>query len=126
MSDVQSIPQDVSDFIQRHIDSVAQLEALLLLRRSPDERWDAGKMARRIYTNEADAAQLLTRLAADGFLGLQNDLYYYDCKSPSVHATIDRLIETYARLLIPITNLIHSKPRRIREFADAFRLRKDP
>jgi hypothetical protein len=38
---------------------------------------------------------------------------------------IARLADVYARHLIPVTNLIHSKPRRIREFADAFKLRKD-
>jgi hypothetical protein len=31
----------------------------------------------------------------------------------------------YAANLIPVTNLIHAKPSRIREFADAFKLRKD-
>jgi hypothetical protein len=38
---------------------------------------------------------------------------------------IDRLAESYAKQLIPITNLIHGKPRRIRQFADAFKFRKD-
>ena len=38
---------------------------------------------------------------------------------------VARLSEVYRRHLIPITNLIHSKPRRIREFAEAFKLRKD-
>jgi hypothetical protein len=36
---------------------------------------------------------------------------------------VDRLADAYARHLIPITNLIHDKQRRIREFADAFRIR---
>lgn len=31
------IPVDLRDFILRHIDSVSQLEALLLLRAKPDE-----------------------------------------------------------------------------------------
>ena len=35
------------------------------------------------------------------------------------------LAEHYKRHLIPITNLIHAKPRRIRQFADAFKLKKD-
>ena len=38
---------------------------------------------------------------------------------------IDRLADSYAKQLIPITNMIHSKPRRIRQFADAFKFRKD-
>ena len=43
------VPDDLRDFILRHIDSVAQLEALLLLRASPDEDWDVGKTAKRLY-----------------------------------------------------------------------------
>jgi hypothetical protein len=33
------IPADIKNFIARHIDSVIQLEALLLLRACPDETW---------------------------------------------------------------------------------------
>jgi hypothetical protein len=38
-----------------------------------------------------------------------------------------RAVELYSRQLVPVTHLIHSKPRpaRVQEFAEAFRLRKD-
>jgi hypothetical protein len=38
---------------------------------------------------------------------------------------VERLAGSYANHLIQVTNLIHGKPRRLREFADAFKLRKD-
>jgi hypothetical protein len=38
---------------------------------------------------------------------------------------VDRLAHTYSRHLIQVTNLIHTKPRRLREFADAFKIRKE-
>jgi hypothetical protein len=39
---------------------------------------------------------------------------------------IDHVAEVYDRYLIPVTHLIHAKPRtRVHAFADAFRLRKD-
>lgn len=119
------IPADVAEFILRHIDSVAQLEALLLMKRDPAERWDVAKMASRIYTNEPEAAELLARLRDGGFLNSTDDLYWYECKSPDEHETVDRVSLTYSRHLIPVTNLIHAKPRRIRQFADAFKFRKD-
>jgi hypothetical protein len=38
----------------------------------------------------------------------------------------DLLADVYARYLVPVTNLIHAKPKsRVQEFADAFKLRKD-
>ncbi len=54
-----------------------------------------------------------------------NESYRFDTSDPERFQLVARLSEVYRRHLIPITNLIHSKPRRIREFADAFKLRKD-
>jgi hypothetical protein len=121
----EPITADVREFILRHIDSVAQLEALLLMKHNPGERWNAAKMASRIYTSESETAELLARLRADGFLSSADDFYWYECKNPDEQETVDRLSLIYSRHLIPVTNLIHAKPRRIRQFADAFKFRKD-
>jgi hypothetical protein len=119
------IPDDLREFIQRHIDSIAQLEALLLLRGSPEIGWDAAKVAARVYTSEQETAALLARLSADGFLTFENGAYRYGCQRDGQQQLVDRLAHLYARELIPITNLVHAKPRRIREFADAFKLTKE-
>jgi len=37
---------------------------------------------------------------------------------------IEQLVEVYSHHLIAVTNLVHSKPRRIGSFADAFKFRK--
>lgn len=121
----EPIPAEVQDFILRYIDSVAHLEALLLMWRDPAARWDAASMAKRIYTTELDAAELLARLTADGFIRVADDRYQYECADRSLQETVVRLAAAYSRYLIPVTNLIHSKPRRIREFAEAFKFRKD-
>jgi hypothetical protein len=119
------IPTDLGDFILRHIDSIAQIEALLLLRRNPSENWDAAKTAKRLYIGEQQAADTLARLCSEGLLNCQDGLYRYATEPVGQEHMIARLADVYARHLIPVTNLIHSKPRRIREFADAFKLRKD-
>jgi hypothetical protein len=121
----EPIPADVRDFILRHIDTVAQLEALLLMRSSAGERWDVASMAQRIYTSEAETADLLARLASDGFLTATEGFYYYDRDHAAERMLIEKLADVYSRHLIPVTNLIHAKPRRIRQFADAFKFRKD-
>jgi hypothetical protein len=119
------IPDDVREFIQKHIDSIAQLEALLLLRGSPEIGWDAAKVAARLYTSEQESAAMLARLSADGFLTVDSGIYRYACHCNGQHRLVDRLAALYARELIPVTNLVHAKPRRIREFADAFKLTKE-
>lgn len=119
------IAEDLRDFILRHIDSIAQIEALLLLRRNPHESWDAAKTAKRLYISEQQAADALTRLCSDGLLDCSEGIYRYATESSDQERMIARLADAYARHLIPVTNMIHSRPRRIREFADAFKLRKD-
>ncbi len=118
------VPDDVRDLILRHIDSVAQLEALLLLRAHSADSWVAGSIAKRLYAPEADIVRALARLCSDGFLIREQETYRYEC-SAEKRQRVDRLAEAYSRHLIPVTNLIHAKPRNIRQFSDAFKFRTD-
>lgn len=123
------IPDDVKQFILENIDSIAQLEALLLLRSSPSEEWSAQVVAKRLYVSEQETSLLLSRLNASGLIAINSgkpSLYRYHPASDDLALIVDRLAETYSKHLVPVTNLVHSKPRtRIQEFADAFKLRKD-
>ena len=53
------------------------------------------------------------------------NLYHFAGQSNEQRQMVDRLADTYSRHLIQVTNLIHTKPRRLREFADAFKIRKE-
>jgi hypothetical protein len=119
------IPDDLRDFILGYFDSIAQLEALLLLRENPSEKWTAETTAKRLYIDTRQAAAILPRLCEDGLLGGQNEVYYFECTDAGKKSMIDRLASLYARHIVPVTNIIHSKPHRIQEFADAFRIKKD-
>ena len=119
------LPDDVRDFILGHIDSVAELEALLLLRNYAEQNWTIEAVAKRLYVSEAMAAEALARLAADGLCICSDEFYRYHPSNEEQGITIGRLSEAYAHYLIPITNLVHNKPARIQKFADAFRFRKD-
>jgi hypothetical protein len=119
------IPDDLGEFILRHIDTVAELEALLLLRGNPEVEWSAGETSKRLYIDEAAAAATLERLCAAGLLGHNAGRYRYHGLPEDTARMVDRLADAYARHLVPVTNLIHRKPRQIRAFADAFRLKKD-
>lgn len=119
------IPADLRDFILRYIDSVAHLEALLLLRASPETSWEVAAVAARLYSSTEQAGEVLAQLCDEHLLVCEDGIYRYARQPPEHLAMIDRLAESYTKQLIPITNLIHSKPRRIRQFADAFKFRKD-
>jgi hypothetical protein len=118
------IPAELRDFIAKSIDSVGQLEALLLLRGNPEQAWDAAQLARRLYVNEAEAAAIFVHLVEQGFATAEGASCRYDRAGKQIQI-IDQLADAYARQLIPITNLIHAKPRGIRAFADAFKIKRD-
>jgi protein tyrosine phosphatase (PTP) superfamily phosphohydrolase (DUF442 family) len=122
------IPADVRTFLLQHIDSIAQLEALLLLRSAPTCLWSAETVAKRLYISTQEAAMVLERLAEESFVTMSQDVpntYQYQPASDELAHMVDRIAVLYAQYLIPVTNLIHAKPRnRVQEFADAFKLRK--
>jgi hypothetical protein len=122
------IPDDVARFVLDNIYSVAHLEALLLLRRDRDQEWNVAALAARLYISEDQTGELVIVLRAQGFITPTAKLpasFRYQPSSNELDAMVERLTQTYAKHLVPITNLIHSKPKpRIQEFADAFRLRK--
>jgi hypothetical protein len=123
------IPGDVEEFIRKRIDSVAQLEALLLTRSDPEAEWSVGMLAKRLYTSEVQAIESVEALYSDGLLIRRAGppvLYQYQPGSIELRELVDRVAEAYAKHLVPITNLIHSKPKtRVQEFADAFKWRKE-
>jgi hypothetical protein len=122
------IPPEIRQFIAGSIDSIAQLEALLLLRGNAHVAWSAEAVAKRLYISEQEAAPLLGRLLDDGLLAAEGHaagLYRYRCSSAELERLVEQLAALYARHLIPVTDLIHSKRKtRVQAFADAFKVRK--
>lgn len=124
------IPEDVGQFILQYIDSIAQMEGLLLFCGDSQKEWNIGSLARGLFISEQQAASILVQLSEQGFIALvQNGSpghYHYHPKSAELKAMVERVAVFYRQCLIPVTNLIHSKSKsRIQEFADAFKLRKD-
>ena len=121
----EPIPGDIRDFILAHIGSVAQLEALLLLRADAAREWRIPSAAQRLYIDEAGAFDVLNHLCIHGLVARDGEIYRYAPATDELRRMVDRLADAYARYLIPVTNIIHNNPLRLRRFADAFRFRKD-
>jgi hypothetical protein len=120
------IPDDVRRFIVGHIDSVPALEALLLMRRSPERWWTAAELATELYVESRHIAPVLADLGARGLCAVDGTppRYSWNPATPELGAHLDRLADVYGKYLVAVTNLIHSKPRpSVRGFSDAFRLR---
>jgi hypothetical protein len=123
------IPPAVHAFLLKNIDSIGELEALLLLRAEPGIRWTLSLVAQRLYITEAAAGHLLAHLMSQRLVvqkGGEVPEFRYHPESAELEALVADTCEIYARHLVPVTNLIHSKGRtRIQEFADAFKLRRN-
>lgn len=121
-----SLPDAVRAFVLKHLDSIAELEGLLLFCSDAKQTWDVAQLAGRLYITEAEASVVLRALHRRAFVSREGSAYRYDPRPDTLRAEVDALAAAYPRFLIPITNLVHSKPRAsLRDFVDAFRLREE-
>jgi hypothetical protein len=104
------VPDEVREFITKHIATVPQIEALLLIWSSPEKRWSLRQVAARIYTSDAEAARALDGLCTEGLLVHSEGNFTLGSSAENVEM-IRRLKEVYARYLIPVTDVIHGKSR---------------
>lgn len=123
------IPDEIKQFLLRSIDSVAQWEGLLLLRANPDKEWSAEALAQNLYIGEQEVVQILARLVARSMIVAREEQgtisYRYQPGTRELDQVIAHAAGLYRIYLIPITQIIHSKPHRVQEFADAFRIKKE-
>lgn len=120
---------DVYDYILEKIDSVPHLEAVILIWNSRPVGWTAEELATRLY------------LPTEKVIGILNDLVRQQLvqqnpSSPTKHSYLPRNAEqdewmykvdvAYRRELVRISTMLHTKTSAsVREFARAFRIKKD-
>ncbi|HVT36815.1 MAG TPA: hypothetical protein VHE37_14590 [Nevskiaceae bacterium] len=119
-----ALADDVVRFIENRIDSVPELEALMLLRDSAPRSWSAGEIAARIYVEPAQAAALLQNLERKKLLLAAEAGFRFREEDPDA-AIFERVAAAYRGNLVAVASLIHSKSSAaVREFARAFRFKE--
>jgi hypothetical protein len=128
----EEIPPDVVRLIADHLESVVQVEVLLLLVANPAKRFGAAEIGRELRVDPHWAGSQLAELAGRGMLEGNADpdpLYRYAPRSAELGRAIDGLARAYADRRVSVIGMIYSKPAKpkdpISTFADAFKLRKD-
>lgn len=123
------LSDEVRYFIMENIDSVAKLEVLHLLANSPEQGWTPDAVSRELRSTEAAARKYLSELTASGLLTTQdskNAIFQYQPKRPELDLLVKKLIAAKATFYPRIIQLIYDRPiEKIRELADAFRIRKE-
>jgi hypothetical protein len=121
-------PHELKQFLTLHIQSLAQLETMLLLHRDPQRQWTADELARELYIT-ADMCRGIVadlehrRLAAPGDLP---ESYRYAAADADVDRLVGQLAQFYRERRVAVITAIYSSPvNKVQTFADAFRLRRE-
>ena len=120
------LPEDVRQFLHQHIDSVEQLEVLLLLWRTPNRGWTSEEVATAVYSHPSSVVRRLALLLGHGLLREREPgCYQYAPRTAEQHETVTRVDHMYRERRVAVITLIASKPiENVRAFSDAFRIRK--
>ncbi len=137
----EGLSQPVRQLIIERVDSVVQLEVLLLLVNHPEDRWTAAAVSQQLRIDANWAAGELATLAARGLAAPVTDIsapadgaagvaagaaaYRFAPATPELGRAVAELSQAYADRRVTVVTFIFSKPLdKIQTFADAFRLRK--
>jgi hypothetical protein len=122
-------PAEIEEFIGQHIESLAQLELLLLLRRDAARSWSCEDLSRQLYVTAHVCTGIIGDLERRGFVlrdAADGNLVRYRSSVESMDQLIDQLASLYHQRRVAVITLIYSKPvKKVQTFADAFRLRRE-
>ena len=136
------ITADIERFIQDYINSVEQLEILLLMAGTPQKEWSALEISKKMYRQPDSVAARLEDLRDHGLLSVRQEygattqeehqkthlLYCY--ASNSQDRLVQGLERAYQVRKDAVIQLIFNRPQErpqnnLRAFSDAFRIRRD-
>ena len=120
------LPDDVRQFLHQNIESVEQLEVLLLLWRTPNRGWTSEEVATAVYSHPSSVIRRLAMLLGQGLLREREPgCFQYAPRTGELHAAVTHVDQVYRERRVAVITLIASKPiENVRAFSDAFRLRR--
>jgi hypothetical protein len=121
------IPHNVRRFLSDHVESVVQVEVLLLLHAEPERALGSADVAEALKVEPAWAAAQLSNLCGRGILAeVGPGSFRWAPRTAEIGDAVAGLARAYADRRVTVIGLIYAKPSEpLRSFADAFRLRKD-
>jgi len=117
------------NFIRRYIDSVEQLEILLLFQRHPNEEWGIQRISQEIRTSASSTQNRVSSLLASGLISEvkthSEPLYRYAPSSDELDQSIVELEREYKIRRVRVIDAIYARPaEKMMNFLDAFKIRK--
>lgn len=115
-----NFPEHVKEFILEFIDSVEQLEILLLLKSTPDKKWNCKTISDELRSTPDSVKGRLISLEKSKIIQKVGDTYQYKPETQELRKAIDDLNDIYRYRKQKIFEFIFSPMKKIKHFADAF------
>src|SRR6218665_1273339 len=122
----KDLPPSIRDFIARYVQSVEQLEIMLLLQRDANTTWTVASTYDVILSTPASVERWLNELAAQGLLTREatTPVTYRYAAPPEIADEVRALVQFYKTTPVRVIEAVY-KPRidAAQSFADAFKLK---
>lgn len=119
----------ITFFVDRYVTTLDDLECLLLLIQTPERWWDAESIARELHVEVGYARHALERFAAGNLLAIRITgavRYQYQPGDEALAAAARAFAEAARMNRLEMIKLVTERTsRNIRDFAKAFRIRRD-
>src|SRR5436190_1453997 len=125
---MDTLHAEIVTFIKSYVRSLDDLEVLMLCVDAGDRWWDAAGIARATGLKEGAARRALDQLTRGNLLDIRitGDVRY--AFSPGTAALRDAAVAcaaAYRSRPVAVITCVTAAPRGLRDFADAFRIRRD-
>lgn len=122
------LPADVLRLVADRLESMEQVEVLLLLRAEEARAWRADEIALRLRIEQGSAGRNVAALAERGLVAAGGGpplTYRYAPDTRALRDAVDGLAVAYNSRPVTLVKAIYDRPApALRSFADAFRIRK--
>jgi hypothetical protein len=120
---------NLKQLIATSVRSLDELHALVTCARERHRWWDAAGLREETGMTAAVAERALENLARRNFLDVRIGgalRYQFSPASPEIEVAVLALIDAYYQNPVAVTQLVaESMQRHLRDFSDAFRIRRD-
>lgn len=121
-----ALSDEVLRFLVDSMDTVPELEALMLLRASAPRAWTAEALAARVYVAPEEAQRIGANLERKGLVGAAPGGGWAFDRQGALANTVEQVALAYREQLVKVARVIHDKGSRgVREFARAFDIKKE-
>jgi hypothetical protein len=123
---VKPLAEDLVKFVQTQLGSVWALRLMLIMREEPARAWTVEPLRLELRASDILIASLLERFERTGLaIREEGDVWYWRPAIPEIDQLARDVADAYAVTPFGVIQAIAEAPTdRLRQFADAFRLKK--